>query len=319
MRQLSILFMLFCLFAIPVIAQDIAPVPTEDPLSTGEAIEGEDIETPAESVATPFGDSFQILIDTRADLELLAATRLQSPVRPEGWNGSLDVNNPQLPLLIRLDLELLAGTTLGLDQRPAGWFGAVPSTESAFIRDIRHDTELLADTFFGFNNRPEGWIGGPPLFRCNRATQALVNMLQRGGVFTLTIDPSAPDYCAQAEVEASRFSEVNLLGNTSGAIFTSSVQASLPGAITIQTNFAVAFLDKNANLRVGVIPNGTVVTPQARSTSPFSKMVLVSGDGFAVFIEFPNTNLSEEQFRSLPDSDQAPIEPFCAASWCGAG
>lgn len=314
MRYLLV-FLIFSLSAMAIFAQDVAPVPTEEPLSSDEAIEEEIEEVPP----PPFGDSFQIVVDSRADIELLAATALQSPVRPEGWNGSLDVNNPQLPLLIRLDLELLAGVTLGLDQRPNGWFGAVPSTESAFIRDIRHDIELLADTLFGFNNRPEGWIGGPPLFRCNRATQTLVNMLQRGGVFTLSIDPSAPDYCIQAEIEASRFSEVNLLGGTQGAIFSSNVQSALPGAVTIQTDFAVAFLDKNAALRVGVIPNGTPVTPQARSTSQFSNMVLVSGDGFAVFIEFTNTNLSEEQFRNLPDSDQAPIEPFCAAIWCGAG
>src|SRR5689334_24388084 len=91
------------------------------------------------------GADLPILISARSDLQLLAINTLGNNL-PAGWNDSLDINDPQLPLLIRLDLELLAGALLGADKRPPGWFGTVLSTPYAIARDIRHDLELLADT-----------------------------------------------------------------------------------------------------------------------------------------------------------------------------
>jgi len=124
-------------------------------------------------------DTLGVLIRSRTDLEILADQQLGISARPEGWSGSLDINNPQLPILIRLDLDLLMANTLGLDNIPVGWFGAQTSTATAIARDIRHDLELLADSLVGPNIRPPGWNGDDPLMRCDRSTQNLVTLLVR--------------------------------------------------------------------------------------------------------------------------------------------
>ncbi len=115
------------------------------------------------------GDTLTVLVRSRSDLEILVDQQMGVGVRPVGWSGSLDVNNPQLPILIRSDLDLLMATLVGLDHVPAGWFGAQPSTPIAIARDIRHDLELLADAVVGFNVRPPGWNGDVPLMRCDRS------------------------------------------------------------------------------------------------------------------------------------------------------
>lgn len=262
-----------------------------------------------------------LLIDERADLELLANNALGGG-RPAGWSGSLDTNNPQLALLIRLDLETLATATVGETVRPTDWFGAVSSTSYAIARDIRHDLELLADELLGFNQRPDGWKGADPLLRCDRATQALANLLSRGGVFQVNIDRNAPDYCRQVEKVASVFSEVNLLSNPIGQpVFSqqtqAQVQGSVAGSVKVDTEFAVAFLDRNAALKLGVIPFGTSVRPIARSYVQFSNMLLVEGADFLVFVDYTDTTLDESQFKALPDVDNAGGETFCAAEFCG--
>jgi len=283
---------------------------------TGGAPEAETTDSGTSDVI-PISDALPLLIDARADLELLMVTT-QGVNRPVGWNGSLDVGDPSLPILIRLDLELLAGTALGANSRPVGWFGAVPSTSFNIARDIRHDLELLADELLGFNERPEGWTGSDPLFRCSRSTQALVNMLDRGGVFTLNIDTNSPDFCFEAEVQASQFSEVNLLANVGNEpIFAQSAEVLVPGAITIETNFAVSFLDRGGRLSVGVVPIGTAVRPVARSYSQFSRMVVVEGNDFLVFLDYRDTSMTQEQFRELGDIDSIALDPYCLAEWCG--
>lgn len=281
---------------------------------TGGAPDTETVET--EDTSIPISEALPLLIDARADLELLMVTT-QGVNRPVGWNGSLDVSDPSLPINIRLDLEILAGVSLGANSRPVGWFGAVPSTSFNIARDIRHDLELLADELLGYNERPDGWTGSDPLFRCSRSTQALVNMLQRGGVFTLSLDPTDEDYCQQAEVQASQFSEVNLLANVGNEpIFAQSAEVLVPGAITIETNFAVSFLDRGGRLSVGTIPIGTAVRPVARSYAQFSRMMVVEGNEFLVFIDYRDTSMTEEQFEELMDVDSIAIDPFCLADWC---
>lgn len=314
MRRILAPFMLLMILftALTVLAQD-QPVSTEEAEETGES-----------AVAAPpptlFGESEPILVNVRADLELLAANYFQGVNRPEGWNGSMNTTDPQLPLLIRLDLEIFAAAILNVDTRPQGWFGIVQSTPLSFARDLRHDVELLADAANGAGVRPDGWIGGPALMKCSRATQTLVNILQRGGVFTLNLDESSPDYCALAEVEAARFSEINLLSSASDqAIISPAARVALPGAVSIETDFSVAFLDRNAALRVGVVPNGSPVTPVARSYAQFSAMVLVQGDNFLVFVDYRDTSMTPEEFDALPNSDDFGQEPFCGADWCGAG
>jgi hypothetical protein len=271
---------------------------------------------PTAAPATPNpNDPLPLLVSARSDLELLATATLGSK-RPTGWNGSLDINNPQLAILIRLDLELLAGELLGADKRPLGWFGAVPTTPFGIARDIRHDLELLADQVVQPNVRPPGWSGADPLMRCNRALQNLVGLLERGGVFTLQVDPNAPDFCQKAEVQASQFTETNLLSKPAGS---NPFAASAPtGPVVVNSKFAVAFLDTGASLRVGIIPNGTPITPVARSYSQFSRMMLVSGDGFEVFVDYGFTNVTEAQFKALPDVAKTENNPTCSADWCVA-
>ena len=289
-------------FANPVLTPNINNLPSPTPVP--------DATSPAQATLN------QTLTNLRADLDQLAFA--VSSTRPDGWSGSSDLTNANLPLLIRLDLEYLASAAIG-DQRPVGWFGSVPSTPDALVRDIRHDLELLADAYIGQNNRPENWIGdNNPLVRCDRPTQTLISLLQRGGVFTLTTAGTDPQFCLLAMLEATTFSERTLLSNpVDQPIFSSAVRASSLGANTIDTDFAVAFLDRSAVLSVGLMPKETPITPVARSTAEFSRMTLIQGDGFLAFVDYRDTTLTEEEFQTLPNADEYPTEPFCSADWCG--
>ncbi|MFN8376185.1 MAG: hypothetical protein U0694_25335 [Anaerolineae bacterium] len=286
----------------PTIAATATPEPTQPSAALGEAL--------------------PVLINARLDLDVLANDRLGGQ-RPAGWNGSADFNDAQIPLLIRLDLELLAGTTMGADQRPAGWFGAVASSTYAIARDIRHDLELLADTIVGAGIRPNGWTGDDPIMRCNRATQALVGLLERSfrgsGGFELQIDPNSPQFCTQAEIEASRYTEVNLLSNNTGASGGLNAPAAASGTVTPIGNFTVAFLDRDAQQRIGIIPRGTALTVVARSYTTYSAMILVQAAGFQVFVDYTTTTLTEDQFEPLPNVDGVDFDTFCDADWCSAG
>jgi hypothetical protein len=291
------------------VPEDAAPLPTEaaPPVS------------PIEPSALP------ILISARNDLELLATQQLGAE-RPIGWSGSLDINDPQLPILTRLDLELLAGRLIDPNTRPEGWFGAVPGTAVSIARDIRHDLELLADTVDVPNVRPVGWAGDDPLMRCDRGVQALVNVLERGGVFTLNVNSNDFNFCALAELQASTFAEQSLLSNQATALTTTNnpttapaaqgATAALPGNVQIDSNLAVAFLNRFGTENVGTIPPGTTVAPIARSFTQFSRMTLVRGDGFEVFVDYRDTTLTDDQFASLPDVNGVQVNAVCGAAWC---
>ena len=277
---------------------------------------------PATSTPLPavINDALPVLISARSDLELLASSQMNAE-RPLGWTGSLDIGDPQLGLLIRLDLELLAGQTVGLDARPIGWFGAVGGTPYTIARDIRHDLELLADTLVSPGVRPPGWSGSDPLLRCGRATQSLVRLIERGGYLTQA-DPNSPNFCAQAELEASGYVEANLLaelpappppvaGVVSGALtgLTGTTRANLRGV--------AVFRDRNARQRIGVLPRGVAFAAVARSTAPFSNMMLVRGEGFEVFIDYTFTTFGLAEFESLPDvAGVTDVLPQCTAEWC---
>ncbi len=314
---------------LPVVGQQ--PVTTEEAQPVAPAVvqvtpvtpEGE--VAPSEATATPaIGPEIPVLLSARSDLELLAGTVLPQG-RPIGWTGATNPADPQLALLTRLDLELLAGGVLGADQRPDGWFGAVPSTAYAIARDIRHDLELLADQALGAGVRPPGWLGGDAIMKCSRATQALVSFLERAleGApvqFTLQADPNSADFCRQAETQAAQFAEVNLLSDASSRGAGLLAGQGLPGSVTINSNFAIAFLDRGAALRVGIVPNGTAVTPVARSYAEFSNMMLVKGPDFQVFLDYQFTTITPEEFKALPDvASTADTETNCAAEWCLAG
>ncbi len=300
-----------------------ATIPVDQPVDQSQPT-ATPTETPAPTQpSSALGDALPVLINTRLDLDVLANDRLGGQ-RPAGWNGSADFNDMQIPLLIRLDLELLAGTTMGADQRPVGWFGAVASSTYAIARDIRHDLELLADTIVGVGVRPNGWTGDDPIMRCNRSTQALVGLLERSfrgsGGFELQSDANSPDFCSQAEIEASRFTEINLLSDsTSSSSGLNAPSVASTGAITPSGGFTVAFLDRDARQRVGVIPRGTGLTVVARSYSTYSAMILVQSAGFLVFVDYTTTTLTAEQFDSLPNVDGVDHETFCDADWCSSG
>ncbi len=262
-------------------------------------------------------EALPILINDRADLELLATTAIGSAQRPIGWSGTIDVTDPQLPLWIRLDLETLAGAVMGPDKRPPGWFGVVPSIPIAVARDIRHDLELLADVVVGSPTvRPGGWKGDDPMYRCTRATQALFALLQHDRV-TFKVDFTQPNYCDVAEVTASRYVERQII-QPPPAIATSGPADQLRYPYQVDNPFVVGFLDRKARQKIGVLPVGTGFQPVSRSYIEFSNMMLVQGDGFLVFVDYTTTQITTEQFLGLPDVGSGG-GTTCSADWCGQG
>lgn len=293
-----------------------APVPTATatlPPPTAIVPNPESTSEPVPEVATPEGlfspEVQTLLVSARVDLEALAVERMGTQ-RPVGWSGNLDVNNPQLPLLLRLDLELLAASVYGPDTRPSDWFGAVNSTKLAIARDIRHDLEILADTILGSKERPASWAGAEPYYRCDRSTQALAFLLQKYGYYTINIDPASPNYCQQLAVDVSLFAEINLLPANSGAASGKS------SVVTVNTQYGIAFSDRGASHVLGLMPEGTVIKPIARSYAQFSNMTLVEGDGFTVFIEWTNTSLSKDEWDALPNEADTQYTISCDADWC---
>ena len=299
---------------------EIVDLPDEDAFDAALAPEPPTAVNPT-SLLSP-EEITQLLIDARADLELLAA-QVYGVNRPEGWNGNLEVDNPQLNLLVRLDLEVMMADRLG--SAPEGWFGIVASTPFHIARDIRHDLELAADLLLGRDVRPLGWRGAETLYRCNRATQALVALLERGSGFVLSV-PEVADarvYCAALEQALTAYSETVLLTRPAEQeLF--SIRAEIiaqnmpPPEFFIQTNFAVGFFDRSAARRAGLIPNGTPFTPIARSYVRFSTMTLIQGDGFSLFVDRGALGLDDEAWRALPNVDDLGGETFCQAAWCNS-
>lgn len=256
---------------------------------------------------------------SRTDLERLADVALGG-IRPEGWSGATDVNDPQFAILARLDLELLVGAVMGANARPNGWFGVVSSSPYAISRDIRHDLEMLADQHLGISVRPDGWIGGSPIMRCDRMTQAVVQFLELNGVFRLQADPTAPDYCQQAANEASVFMEVNILSSpTAGSSLSMASVGVIGDGASINSDFAAAFLDRGASQRVGVVPNGTPIQAIGKSPAQFSNMMLIRGQDFEVFVDYQFTSITEEEFELIPVIDETTLQLTCTARWCQSG
>ncbi len=287
----------------------VAPIPT--------AVEVAPIPAPV-SLFDP--DTLVLLVNARADADNLALQNLGASL-PVGWSGSQDTTSPDYHLLLRLDVELLAGAMLCPDQRPTGWFGAFPSSLYAIARDIRHDLELLADQVNPLNVRPVGWIGADPVMRCERGVQTLINLLERNGSFTLTVSADDPNFCHLAELQAARFAEVNVLNPDAGAVNNNDSGGSpaSPTGARIDSEFAVAFLDRFGRQKTGTIPLGEAITPVARSYTTFSHMMLVRGNGFEVFIDYEASTLSEADFAVLQNVDNIGISTTCNASWCRAG
>jgi hypothetical protein len=319
-----------------IAAQDNAGTPTEQPQPPAQGVD-----TTAPTAADPIAgvevtvpalgaeqiEALPILISARADLELLAVTSLTTGILPNGWSGLTDTNNPDYPLLLRLDLELLAGSLLGSEVRPEGWFGVVVTKPLSIARDIRHDLELLADAVLGTSNvRPAGWTGDNPLMRCSRATQALVNLLERQGGFLLNVDFTQPDACVQVETQASVFVETNIIqpdavvqsapGSPAAPADTFVPSPNFGGTHVAVGPFVVGFFDRGGRTRGGVIPDQTPIVPLRRSYAPGSNMMLVEGDGFQLYVDYTFTSVSEEEFDLLPEVDDTADNVSCQPRWC---
>ncbi len=265
------------------------------------------------------------LTAARADLELLASST-RGVDRPAGWSGNLDINNPQYAILLRLDLELLVGATLGADVRPEGWFGVIPSTPAAVARDIRHDLELLADVVMNSRTvRPRGWQGDDPIMRCSRAVQTLIQIVELNG-YSLQLNFEQPDYCYRAEMQASVFIETL---NRTAALDPAAAALTVPGTGGTPTPsgfrapyqavgpFVVGFYDRRARRRGGVLPDGTQFNLIARSYTPFSKMMLIEGENFRLFVDYTFTSVTTDEFFALPEaSESADFSTQCSAPWC---
>lgn len=315
------------LLALPFVLAAQDPASTPDPLAqmfevtptviTGDIVPLDSVTATAPPTAAPASpieaEALALLTAARTDLDILVIQNMGAD-RPIGWTGSGDIMNIQLPILIRLDLELLAGQLLGPDQRPVGWFGAVPSTAFAIARDIRHDLELLADQVNPSNIRPPGWVGADPVMRCERSVQTLVFVLERTSAYKLGVDPLAQDFCRLAELQATAYAEANLLPNQRAT--SSGVVTSGGGATQITSPYAVAFLDRFGRRPTGSIPIGEPITAVARSYTQFSKMMLVRGNGFLVFIDYSASSISENQFAALPDVNGVSSQLSCTAEWC---
>lgn len=327
-RAKFVMLIIGLLLALPLVLAAQDPASTPDPFApmfeitptviTGDILPLESVTvTPIPpTIAAPASpiepEALAILTASRNDLDILVTQNMGAD-RPVGWTGSGDVMNIQLPILIRLDLELLAGQLLGPDQRPVGWFGAVPSTAFAIARDIRHDLELLADQVNPSNIRPPGWVGADPVMRCDRSVQTLVFVLERTSGYKLGVDPLGQDFCRLAELQATAYAEANLLPNQRAA---NNGATASGGANQIVSPYAVAFLDRFGRRPTGSIPVGEPITPVARSYTQFSKMMLVRGNGFLVFIDYSASSISENQFAALPDVNGVSSQLSCTAEWC---
>lgn len=317
-------------------AQPISP-PATSPTPTQEVLfdlteepfeEATEVVVAATATPAPLQEGAAILAAARNDVETMASDFIGFD-RPDGWSGALDINNSELALLIRLDLELLARQVYG-DTRPEDWFGAISSTQLAIAQDIRHDIEVVANTIYGMGERPLSWAGDDPLLSCDRNTRTLVELLEKSPDYSRpALNQDAPDYCERLATEISQYTEVNLLPENVQALIPSiasnvdpnaltSTRSTAPitGNVTIDTRFGVGFLDRSAAFKVGVIPEGELVVPIARSYTQFSNMLLIRGVGFVLFVDYLDTTLTREQFRDLPDVDVAGQETFCDPDWC---
>jgi hypothetical protein len=148
-------------------------------------------------------DEFGLLVlNTRADLELLADGVLGEGQRPEGWTANDNVNSSTLVSDLWFDAELLANAVFGATVRPPDWVGATTTNAELLARNIRFNVELTADRVFDGRTRPDEWRGAPRSLLCSRSLQNVVNLLQTYYEVQFTTPQSALDYCQAVEIEA---------------------------------------------------------------------------------------------------------------------
>ena len=151
----------------------------------------------------------------------------------------------------------------------------------------------------------QGGTGTPPAESptCSRTVNNLVALLVRDYQFKPESKPEDADYCAKLEDEANTFAEKQISG-TSGE--------GIEGA----SNGAFAYLDAGAKQYVGTMPKGTTFTAIARNATVGSQMLYVTGDNFAVFVDYAFTTILPADAQKLPDVETVEVKPFCSQDWC---
>ncbi len=144
---------------------------------------------------------FQLFLENlRGDIEVLADS-VYGGTRPDGWNGTTDLDSPSMLADLWVDNEVMAEEIFGAGVRPEGWIGATSNNAELVARNIRHDAELSADEIFGDDVRPDAWEGARPRFRCDRTILNLLYILDiEYNVFPTTPD-SVVDYCGTLAFE----------------------------------------------------------------------------------------------------------------------
>jgi hypothetical protein len=151
-------------------------------------------------------DEFGVLIlDTRADLEILADSVLGEGQRPEGWTFNDDVTSTRSVADLWFDTELLANAVFGATVRPPEWVGATTTNAPLLARNVRFNLELAADRFFNGRTRPDEWRGAPATLLCSRTLQNVINLLETYYDVQFTTLESVVNYCATIEIEAEEY------------------------------------------------------------------------------------------------------------------
>jgi len=139
--------------------------------------------------------------------------------------------------------------------------------------------------------------------QCNRTLNNLVALLERDYQFKAEAKPEDADYCSKLEDEANTFAEKQIAGITGEGVEGQSLGA-------------FAYLDAGAKQYVGTMPSGTTFTAIARNATPGSQMIFVTGDSFAVYVDYSFTSIRPADAEKLPDIETVEVKPFCGQSWC---
>ncbi len=263
--------------------------------------------------------------DLRADLNALYTAIIASEEFPSEWSGDAGAAG------IRQDLEYMRRVTGQIEREITDddWFGAVFGADWVVARANRHDLEILADYKTSSEGRLEGWTyTGSDLVRCSRAVQNLVSLIEASGGFTYEPTAITPDYCPFTTRQATSFVESGVGGpgqgggtlptgeTTSGTTVTGPIGTAVDG-LAAQATSPNAYLDMRAQVQIGVIPRGTPFTALARSSAENSHMMYVVGQAFSVWVAWPWTTMTEQQYISLPFVDDVLLpQLLCYASWC---
>ncbi len=249
------------------------------------------------------------LLAVRGDLERLADEKLGLNNRPSGWVGNKDKTSATFSADLFLDQEALANELVGADQRPPGWIGAITNTPPTTFLNLRHDLELLADNALGVGQRPNGWQGGEATLRCDPLVQNIVTIVTLQYNFVSPqIDASAPNYCTLLAAAANQIAENPPISD----VVAETDQDKRQSAVS---NYAFAYLDFRAQQYMGIMPAGIRFKAWYRNFHG-SKMMFVTGDDFAVYVDYTFTTLPPYVFDSLPSLQGVNPQTFCTASWC---